>query len=372
MTMGITYVGMDAHKETINLALLAPGSTKPLEWKTTTEPQAVRRLVRKIKKSAPSEVVACYEAGPCGFALQRQLEGLGVRCIVIAPALIPKRAGDRVKTDKRDARKLAELLRAGLLTEVRSPTPEQEAVRDLCRAREDAKEDRLRARHRLVKMLTRRGLVYRDGKAWTKAFRAWLSKLHFEHVASQATFEDYLRAVDGVDERLRDLEAKIAEISSTTEYQTVVGLLRCFRGIDTLTAMVLLTELGDLTRFDSPRKLMAYLGLTPSEYSSGGTSRRGGISKAGNAHARRVLIESAWHYRHGTHVGVRLRRRREGQPGWAIAIADKAQSRLNRRYRRLTANGKPSTKAVVAVARELSGFLWATLTTHAAKQEAMA
>ena len=295
--MTTTYAGMDAHARTIRVAVLAPGAGKPEEWQLTNERRSVKRLAQRLKRMAPGPVVACYEAGPGGFALQRQLEAEGIECQVIAPALIPRRPGDRVKTDRRDARKLAELLRADLLTAVHPPTIDQEAVRDLCRAREGAVTDRTRARHRLAKLLLRRGIAY-DGRNWTLRHRRWLLTLRFEHPAAQATFDDYLRALEGVEERLRTLEQELAACAAGDDYREAVGLLRCFRGVDTVTAMTVLAELGDVTRFGSARQLMSYLGLTPSEYSSGARQRRGPITKTGNSHVRRILVESAWHYRH--------------------------------------------------------------------------
>ena len=226
--MTTTYAGMDAHAATIRVAVLAAEGGRPEEWQLTNEPRSVKRLAQRLKRMAPGPVVACYEAGPGGFALQRQLEAEGIECRVIAPALIPMRPGDRVKTDRRDARKLAGLLRADLLTAVHPPTIDQEAVRDLCRAREDAVTDRTRARHRLAKLLLRRGIAY-DGRNWTKRHRNWLLTLRFEHPAAQATFDDYLRAIEGVEERLRTLEQELAECASSDDYREAVGLLRCFR-----------------------------------------------------------------------------------------------------------------------------------------------
>ena len=220
--------------------------------------------------------------------------------------------------------------------------------------------DRTRARHRLAKLLIRQGIAY-DGRRWTQAHRRWLLTLRFQHAAAQATFDDYLRALEGLDERLRTLEQQLATCADADDYHEPVGLLHCFRGIDTVTAMTLLAELGDNTRFGSARQLMAYLGLTPSESGSGARQHRGPSTKAGNSHVRRVLVESAWHYRHPPRVGAALRKRRAGQPGWAVALADRTQSRLHRRSRRLTAHGKPTPLANVAVARELVGFLWAAL-----------
>jgi transposase len=276
MTNGITCVGLDAHKESIQVAMLVPGEREPLEWQLANEPQAVRRLAKKLLREAPEEVVCCYEAGPCGYALQRQMLAVGVRCQVVAPSLIPVKPGERVKTDRRDARKLADLLRAGLLTEVHPPTVEEEAARDLCRCREDAKEDLLRSRHRLVKLLLRRGRMWVAGKrSWTKAHHEWLRGLRFERPADQAVFEDYLLGIEQIEERIARVDANLEALAQEEPYRDPVSWLRCFRGIDTVTAMTLVAELHDFRRFQSPRGLMAYLGLVPSEHSSGNSRRRG-------------------------------------------------------------------------------------------------
>jgi len=356
----ITYVGIDAHKRDLHVAMLGEAARTPVTWVVENEPKAVERLHRKLEREAPGRVQVCYEAGPCGYALQRQLTKGPVTCVVIAPALMPRKPGDRVKTDRRDARRLAELLRAGLLTEVRPPTPAEEAVRDLCRARDDARDDVQRARHRLGKLLLRRGLHW-AGKNWTKAHRQWITTIQWEHAAERAVVDDYLLAIAQVERRLEDLDAQLAATAQTEPYREPVAWLRCFRGIDTLTAMLMLAELHDFRRFPSPRALMAYLGLVPSEDSSGDRHRRGRITKTGNTLVRRVLIEASWHYQHRPGVGVGLAARRKGQPAGVIAIADKAQHRLCRRFRRLAAKDKPAGKVVVAVARELTGFIWAAL-----------
>ncbi len=301
-----------------------------------------------------------YEAGPCGYALQRQVTTSRVSCDVVAPALIPRKPGDRVKTNRRDARKLVELGRAGLLTAVRPPTPADEAVRDLARARDDAREDRQRARHRLGKLLLRRGLHF-AGKNWSRAHRRWIDTLAWAHAAERAVVEDYLLAIDQVEARLTELDARLTEIAQADPYREPVAWLRCFRGIDTLTAILILAELHDFRRFASAPALMAYLGLVPGEHSSGEKHRRGRITRTGNALVRRLLVETAWHYQHRPSVGVALTRRRKGQPGRVIAIADKAQQRLCRRFRKLAAEHKPAPKIAVAIARELAGFLWAAL-----------
>lgn len=362
MTKFTTYVGMDVHKKDIVVALLLPDSQEPSEWKLRNEPRAVRRLAKRLSREAVGELVCMYEAGPCGYTLQRQLLKEGIGADVVAPSLIPVKPGERIKTDRRDARKLAAAARAQMLTVVRPPTEDEEAVRDLCRCREDGREDLTRARHRLNKMLLRRGFVYRAGKNWTQRHRQWLRSLAFEDLPSRTVFEDYLAAVEYLEERLRELGSRLEEVAQQEPYRERVGWLRCFRGIDTITAMTILAELHDFRRFESPRRLMSYLGLVPSEHSSGERTRRGAITKAGNSHVRRLLVESSWHYRHRPGVSATLRRRREGQPQEILALADRAQRRLHRRFHRLVlASGKAPQKAVVAIARELVGFLWAAL-----------
>lgn len=358
----IIYVGLDAHQETIHAATLLPEAMRPVEDSLANTSEGLRRFVRRLRRRAPGEVVCAYEAGPLGYGLMRELEGLGVGCVVVAPGLIPVKPGDRIKTDRRDARKLAELLRSGLLTAVHAPTPEQEAVRDLCRAREAVKRDQTRVRHRLSKLLLRRGLRWTQGRrAWTCAHLEWLRGRRFEHAADQAILDDHLLALEQLESRLAALDAKLEAIASEAPWAEPVGWLRCFRGIDTLTALSLLAEIHDWRRFGSARQLMAYLGMVPSERSSGGRERRGGITRAGNIRVRRLLVEAAWHYRHRPAVGFRLRARRKGQPARVIAIADRAQHRLHTRYRRLLARGKARNQVVVAVGRELVGFLWAAL-----------
>jgi transposase len=355
-----TYVGIDAHKKDLFVAMLMGRDQTPVTWQLANEPQAVRRLVRKLEREAPGTVHIFYEAGPCGYALQRQVTTARVHCDVVAPGLIPRKPGERVKTNRRDARKLVELGRAGLLTPVQPPSPADEAVRDLARARDDAREDLQRCRHRLGKLLLRRGLHF-SGRNWTRAHRQWIDSLTWTHAAERAVVDDYLLAIDQTESRLQELDVRLAELAATEPYREPVGWLRCFRGIDTLTAMLILAELHDFRRFASPRALMAYLGLVPGEDSSGEKHRRGRITRTGNALVRRVLVETAWHYQHRPSVGVALTRRRKGQPARVIGIADKAQQRLCRRFRKLTAEHKPAQKIAVAIARELAGFLWAAL-----------
>lgn len=354
-----TFVGLDVHKKDIQVAMLVGHERTAVTWQLANEPKAIRALIHKLEREAPGAIECCYEAGACGYALQRRLTTGRIRCQVIAPALIPRKPGDRVKTDRRDARKLAELLRAGLLTEVRPPTEAEEAVRDLCRARDDAREDLMRCRHRLTKMLLRRSLHY-GGRSWTDAHRAWLRRLQWQYDTERVVIADYLLAIEQMESRLATLDAELTTVAESDPYRVPVGWLRCFRGIDTLTAVMLLAELHDFRRFRTAPELMAYIGLVPGENSSGPRIARGRITRAGNALVRRLLVEAAWHYQFRPSVGRTLRGRRLGQPARVIAVADKAQQRLCSRFRRLALH-KERPKVAVAVARELAGFIWAVL-----------
>lgn len=364
----ITYVGIDAHKRELQLAMLIGTAEQPISWTSPTERRALERLRRKLEREAPGAIECCYEAGPSGYALQRQLTGGRIQCRVIAPSLIPRKPGDRVKTNRRDARKLAQLLRADLLTEVRPPTPDEEAVRDLCRARDDARVDLMRCRHRLGKLLLRRGLVY-AGRSWTKRHCEWLNQLVWSHAAEQHVITDYRLAIAQLEGRITEIDRRLEQVATAPPYCAAVAALRCFRGIDTISALMLLAELHDFRRFQHPRALMAFIGLVPSEDSTGNRRRLGAITKTGNGLVRRLLIQAAWHYHHEPRRSAPLQRRRLGQSGAVIAIADKAEQRLCRRYRRLCARLKPKPLVITAVARELVGFLWATLQLPEAQME---
>jgi transposase len=356
-----TYVGLDAHKKEISVAVFFEDQEKPAEWKIANDARSIRRMVRRINREGDESVLYCYEAGPLGYTLSRQISAAGFDCQVVAPSLIPKKPGSRVKTDRRDARELGALLRANLLTEVAPPTEEEESIRNLCRCRESVKRDLKRSRNRLNHFLLRLGFVYGGTSKWTQKYYLWIRGLVFDHEADRVAFSQYLFLVDQLEEQLRSLNRHLEEFALREPYRKEVGYLRCFRGIDTLTAITLVAELYQFGRFLKPRELMSFLGLTPSEYSSADIRRPGSITKCGNAHARRVLIEAAWHYRYRPAVGFNLRKRREGQPPHVISIADKAQKRLHDRYFRLLLKGKPKNKAVTAVARELVGFIWAAL-----------
>jgi len=287
----------------------------------------------------------------------------GIPCDVIAPALIPRRAGDRVKTDRRDAAQLAVLYRAGALTTIHVPTDQEEAVRDLLRCREDIRQDLLRARNRLSKFLLRHGRRFTATKnAWSRKHDVWVRAQTWPLPALDQTHRAYVRTVDEAVARLHTVEAELRDLTTLEPLRTRVERLRCFRGMDDVTALTIAAELGDPRRFPSPRGLMAYVGLIPSEHSSGPSRARGAITKTGNAHIRRVLVEAAWHYRHHPFIGKQLRRRQQGAPPTALIPAWRAQLRLYRRYQRLAARGKPKQQVVTAVARELTGFVWATLT----------
>jgi transposase len=362
----ITWVGIDAHKKTLVVAVLRPGKSEPDEFTVENNERSIRSLVRGLEKGARGQIRVCYEAGPCGYALQRRLNSDRIACDVIAPSLIPRKPGERIKTDRRDARKLAELYRAGVLTVVEPPTPEQEAIRDLCRCRETVRADLGRCRHRLVKMLVRRGFIFdATSRLWTQRHRAWLRSLEFENEIDRAVFTEYSLAIEQAERRLNAMESELEKAAQLPLYREHVAWLRCFHGIDTAIAMIFIAEIHGIERFDSPRKLAAYLGLVPTLYASGDRARRGGITKTGNAHIRRAILQACWHYRYPSRgVGAALRARREGQPERVLTIADEAQRRLTKRYRHLTDRGKNPNKAVIAVARELVGFFWAALRTN--------
>lgn len=361
MDNNITHVAMDTHKKQHAVALAYPDTGEVLVFTVKNTVKDIKKMVKKIQRKTPGEVRFCYEAGVCGFTLKQQIEAAGSACIVIAPSLVPRKKGDRIKTDRRDARKLLGQFIAGQLTEVYAPNPEQEAAREITRCRQAAQEDLKRARHQLIKFLTRHGYIYRDGKHWTQKHVRWLLSLQFGCADLREVFDWYSTQLQHCQQRLATLDKEVAALAERPMYREIVGLLRCFRGIDTLTAITVMTELFEFGRFASPRKLMAYLGLVPSEHSSGEKRRPGAITKTGNGRVRRLLIESSWHYRHRPAVGQTLKRRRQGQPQWALDIADRAMSRLYKRHQRLMRRGKIPSKVVVAVARELAGFLWAIL-----------
>lgn len=357
----VRWVGLDVHAATIAVAVAeSTGDVRALGV-IPNRLESIRRLVTKL---APRERLrVCYEAGPTGYVLYWQLTQLGVACEVVAPSLVPVRPGDRVKTDRRDAEKLARSYRAGDLTPVWVPDAAHEALRDLVRAREAAKKDQLRARHRLGKLLLRQGRRPPPGvTAWTQRHQTWLRHgVHFAHPAQEATFLDYLHEVDHAAARIARLDAAIdhAVTTAPAAVRAVVEALQALRGIAQVSAVTIVAEVGELARFTRAPQLMGYSGLGSREHSTGPRQRRGGITKTGNAHLRRVVVEAAWAYRHRPAVGVAHRKRQAGLSEEVKAVAWKAQHRLHRRYYRLLGRGKGHPQAVTAVARELLGFIWA-------------
>jgi transposase len=354
------YVGMDVHKESIAVAYVAQdhGAEVVFLGSIGTRQCDIDQLIRKMQSKA-AHLVFVYEAGPCGYWLYRYLTKKGPSCWVVAPSLIPKKAGDRVKTDRRDAIPLARLMRSGDLTPIYIPSVEDEAIRDLSRAREDAIRALNAAKVRLKAFLLRHDIRYTGRATWGSAHLRWLSDVSCATPAQPIVFQDYVRAVNEHAERLQRLEQELCEQVPTWRLAPVVEALQALRGVQFTVAVTIVAELGDLTRFDNPRQLMSYLGLIPSEYSSGERRHQSSITKAGNSHARRALIEGAWAYRYPAKVSRHLQLRLERLPNSIQDISGKAQVRLCKRYRKLSARGKNANLVVVAIARELIAFMWA-------------
>jgi transposase len=370
----VRFLGLDVHAETIAVAVAEPDGEVRSLGTIANRAESIRKLIKKL---GPVEHLrACYEAGPTGYVLYWQLSELGVQCDVVAPTLVPVKVGDRVKTDRRDAIKLARCHRSGDLTAVWVPDQGSEALRDLVRARESAKQDQLRARHRLSKFLLRTGQRPAPGvKAWTQRYMAWVGQLRYAQPAQAATLLDYRHEVEHMGERVVRLEQAIAEAvkQASPQMQEVVRDLQALRGIAEISAVTIASELGQISRFESARQLMGYSGTVPGENSSGKRQRRGPITKTGNAHLRRIVVEAAWTYRLRPGVGPALRKRQEGVPEQIKEIAWKAQTRLSKRFARLAAAGKDKRKIVTAVGRELLGFIWAIgIKAEAAAKQQMA
>jgi transposase len=353
-------VGLDTHKARIAVAVAEPGRSGEVRFhgEIASRPEAVRQLLERLA-GKHGRLRVCYEAGPCGYGLYRQITALGHDCTVVAPSLVPRRPGERVKTNRRDALTLARLLRAGELTAVWIPDPTHEAMRDLVRARTAAMEAVRRARQQLQGFLLRHGRVFAGRKPWSPAHRRWLAGLRFAHPAQQVVLQEQLDAIAEAERRRDRLEAQIRELVPTWSLAPVVAALQAMRGVAFLSAVVLVAEIGDFRRFATPRRLMAWLGLVPSEHSSGAKVERGGITKAGNGRARRVLVEGAWSYRFPARVTGPIQARLEGVPDAVRAIAWKAQLRLCARFRRLLAAGKNANLVTTAIAREMAAFAWA-------------
>lgn len=358
----IRYVGLDVHAETISVAVAETGREGEVRSLGTipNRPEAIRKLVKKLGE--PGKLRACYEAGPCGYVVYWQLTELGVECEVVAPTLIPMKTGDRVKTDRRDAEKLARLYRSGELTAVWVPARAHEALRDLVRAREAAKRDRRRALQRLSKFLLRQGKrpATKMGQR-TASYLEWAKRCEFDEAAHWEVLTDYAHEVEHATERIGRIERAIDEAveQAPAEMREVIAALGALRGVARMTAVTVVSEVGKFSRFDSPSQLMAYAGIVSSEHSSGGSRRQGSITKTGNVHLRTASVESSWSYRHRPAVGATLKKRQAGLDHEVVDISWKAQKRLTGRYQKLMARGKPPSKVVTSVARELLGFMWA-------------
>jgi transposase len=359
MVQTMTWVGLDVHARSAYAAVVDAETGVLRRARLGGDAQEVTRFLGSLR----GPVRAVYEAGPTGFGLARAASALGIEVIVVAPGKTPRAAADRVKTDQRDAELLVRLLMAGSLRAIHIPSVTQEAARDLVRAREALRQDLMRARHRVSKLLLRYGRVYpRERGSWTLAHRDWLAAQRFEEPALALAYIDSLAAVDALVARRVVLEQHLSQVATTPELWPLVARLRAFRGIDTLSALGLVTEIGDFARFGRPRELSAWLGLVPSVHQSGQSVTRGAITKTGSQLARRLLVEAAWHYLRPPRVGQTLRNRQDGQPAQILEIAWRAQQRLYRTHTHLRERGKPGNVATVAAARELSGFLWAAAT----------
>jgi len=355
----LIHLGMDVHKDSISIGILRPDDSLDVE-RVFHDEESVRRFIARMGE--PSQLTACYEAGPTGYGLERLLKRLQVRCDVVAPSLIPKAPGDRVKTDRRDCRRLARLHRAGELVAIRIPSPEEEAVRDLCRARGDVVIDLDRARRRLGAFLLRHGQVWRGGTNWSLKHEQWLMGLRFDDAALASTFAHYRSIVEERRLRLEALESDLLPYCDQDPYAEGVHRLCCYRGVSTIGALTLVSEVCDWRRFAKASSFMGFVGLVASEYSSGGHTQRGHITKAGNVHLRTQLVESAWAYQRGPYVGARILRAQEQCSPATRERAWAAQVRLCGRFRRLAARKNVKSVVAAAVARELAGFLWGEMT----------
>lgn len=354
------FVGLDVHKDTIDVSIAEDGRHGEVRHYgvIASDLEPLDQVVRALRRRERT-LHFVYEAGPCGFGIHRHLTKRGEACVIVSPSMIPKRSGDRVKTDRRDSGMLARLHRAGELRAIYVPDATDEALRDLVRAREDAVTTGTQAKHRLKGFLLRQGRRYPGREGWTQPYRRWLTDLSFPDPAQHIALQEYRDAIDETDQRITRLSEQLRQLAPTWRWAPAVAALQALRGISFVTAVALVAELGDLRRFGHPRELMAYLGLVPSEHSSGPSVRRGTITKAGNPHVRRLLAEAAWAYQGVPRIGRQHGYRQEGLPKRVCDLAWKAQLRLTGRFKRLVARGKAKPKVATAIARELAGFIWA-------------
>ncbi len=355
------YIGMDTHKQTIVSSIASPGRSKPKHLgEMANDPKKIKKFVENLSKKYNGEVLLfCYEAGPCGYVLYHQITSLGHDCMVVAPSLIPVKSGDRIKTDRRDSQKLARYLRDGSLTSIWIPGTEQEAIRDLTRIRSDFKNNETKAKQQLNSFILRHGHNWPVGKKrWSKGYMTWLENLKFKHPWQQIVLQEYINAVTDASKKLNDIHKYLLQAKANWSLSPIIDSLSALRGIDTLAAMIIISELGDLTRFTHPSQLMSYLGLVPSEHTSSTRRRLGGITKTGNSVARRMLVESAWSYRYPARQTAHIKRKSKNASNYAKEVSWKAQKRLCARYQKFTQAGKDTRTTIVAIARELVGYVW--------------
>jgi len=355
------YIGMDTHKDTIVSSISNPGRNKPKYLgEMANDPKKIKKFIENISNKYQGEVLLfCYEAGPCGYVLYHQITSLGHDCMVVAPSLIPVKSGDRIKTDKRDSQKLARYLRDGSLTSVWIPGTEQEAIRDLTRIRGDFKNNETKAKHQLNSFILRHGHSWPVGKnRWSKGFMSWLENLKFKHPWQQIVLQEYINAVSDASEKLNETHKYLLQAKVNWSLSPIIDSLSALRGIDTLAAMIIISELGDLTRFTHPSQLMSYLGLVPSEHTTSTKRRLGAITKTGNNVARRMLVECAWSYRYPARQTAHIKRKAKKASDYAKKVSWKAQKRLCARYQTFTQAGKDTRTTIVAIARELVGYVW--------------
>ena len=357
------YIGMDVHKESVQMAVFEETGNEPIYERQLNND--LELLIKEVKRfSQKGETEVAYEAGCLGYVIHRGMKKNGITCFVLPANKVAKKREDKIKTDKRDARLIGRELRSQSIRPIAVPEAADEAARDLLRCREDISEDLRRVKQRLLKFLLRHGHIYSGGaNHWTIKHQQWMDKLEFAHENEKKVYEEYRSQVRAMEERLKRIEKEVEEVAESGQYKAGVTKLRAFKGIDYVIALAMICEVGDFRRFGSAKAFMSYLGFVPSEYSSGGKRNQGGITKAGNGHLRKLLIEGAWHYTKGTRLGKRLERRREGCSVHVIDIADKALERLHKKYIRLVMRGKHKNMAVTAVARELAGFIWAVQVT---------